>query len=139
MQERQSDFNDNILGDMLNQTLNNVKNMLTMQTFVGQAVSMGEDCAAYPIIKLTVGMVGGGGEYSAKKLSKKATRFPFAGGTASGFSAEPIGFLINNKGNVSFSTIESKNLTGEILKKLSEVLESYVENMLKNNKKEQNE
>lgn len=136
MQNQQDNFNDNILEGLLDKTLNNVKNMLTVQTFVGQAVDMGQGCVAYPIIKLTVGMVGGGGEYSAKKLSKRATRFPFAGGTGSGFSAEPVGFLINNNGNVSFTTIESKNLTGDILKKLSDILAEYVKNICKNNKKE---
>lgn len=125
-------FDNNHIEELMEEGLSNIKNMITTQTVVGDAVDMGKGCFAYPVVKLTVGLVCGGGEYSAKKLSKKATRFPFAGGSGTGFSAEPVGFLINNNGNVTFSTIESKNVAGEILKKLSDAMAKYIENLSKN-------
>ena len=129
-------FNKSPLDTIMDQTLSNIKNMISTQTVVGEAVDMGSGCFAYPIVKITVGLVCGGGEYSAKKLSKKATRFPFAGGSGAGFSADPVGFLINNNGNITFSTIESKNMTAEILKKLSDSFAKYIENLSKKQQKE---
>ncbi len=130
-----NNFEESPFGDLMEQTLNNIKNMLSVQTIVGEAVDMGNGCCAYPIIKITVGMINGGGEYSAKKLTKRATRFPFLGGSGAGFSAEPVGFLVNNNGQVTFSTIESKNMTGEVLKKLSDAFVKYVDNISKNEAK----
>ena len=123
--------------ELFEQTLGNIKNMLSMQTVVGEAVDMGQGCMAYPIIKITVGTVCGGGEYSAKKLTKHAMRFPFLGGSGAGFSAEPVGFLINNNGDIKFFTVESKNMTSEVIKKLADAFSKYVDNLSKNKKDEE--
>ena len=117
--------------ELMSSTIENIKNMLSVQTIVGEAIDMGEGCRAYPVIKITVGLVSGGGEYSAKKISKHISNLPFAGGSGAGFTAEPVGFVINNHGNVTFSTVKNKNVTGEILKKLSDALTKYVDKILK--------
>ena len=131
-----NNFEDSPIGELIGQTLSNVKNMIDSQTMIGEPIDMGAGCVAYPVVKITVGVVNGGGEYSAKKLSKKATRFPFAGGSGTAICSEPIGFLINTNGEITFSTIESKNITGEIIKKLTDVLNAYVQNLAKKWKSE---
>lgn len=133
-----SSFDESPIADLIGQALSNVKTMIDVQTIVGEAIDLGDGCKIYPVMKITVGVVNGGGEYSAKKLSKKATRFPFAGGNGTGFCCDPVGFLINNAGNVTFTTIESKNIAGDILKKIGDVFEKYVESFNKTHKNEAN-
>lgn len=117
--------------ELMDATIENVKNILRMQTIVGDAIDMGEGCKAYPVIKITVGLVSGGGEYSAKKIDRHAPHLPFAGGSGAGFTAEPVGFVINNRGVVTFSTVNNKNMTTEILKKLTDALTKYIDKILK--------
>lgn len=124
--ENEQPFNK--IDQIVNRGLNNIKEMLKIQTFVGEAIEMGKGCSVFPVIKLTVGMVNGGGEYSAKKIRKYAS-YPFVGAMGAGVCAEPIAFIINNNGDVKLKTIEAQNVGMQILKKLADAAAKYVEKM----------
>ncbi len=118
---------------LIENALGSIKNYVDMDTLIGEPLTMGEGVLAYPIIKVSVGIVAGGGQYSNKLIVKKGRSvYPFVGGTGAGFSAEPIGFLIVNKGKQELVTIQNENAWSETISKLGDGLSNYLKNISKN-------
>lgn len=134
MKDMQNDNNGaSCIKNLIQDALQSIKNYVDMDTLIGEPLSMGDEVLAYPIIKVSVGIVAGGGQYSNKLIIKKGRQvYPFAGGTGAGFSAEPIGFLIVNKGKQELVTIQNENAWAETISKLGDGLSSYLKNLSKN-------
>ncbi|MBR4271014.1 MAG: hypothetical protein IKQ31_05030 [Clostridia bacterium] len=127
----------NPIAGLVEEALGHIKSLVDVDTVVGAPLAMGEHITAYPIIKITVGVISGGGQYANKLIVRKHASFPFAGGTGAGFTAEPIGFLIVNKGEHQLITIQNKNAWTDVLEKVGDGLGEYLKNIAKNaNKKE---
>lgn len=124
------------LNNLLNEALKNIKNYVDMDTLIGEPLTMGENTLAYPIIKIMVGVVAGGGQYANKFLIKKAhTGLPFAGGTSAGFTAEPIGFLVVSGDKHDLITIQNENAWSQALAKFGDGFGDYLKNVAKNQQK----
>ncbi len=124
--------NENPIAKVVADALENIKSIVDMDTIVGSPLNMGDEVVAYPIIKITIGLVAGGGQYSNKMIVRKAgTKFPFAGGTSTGFTAEPIGFLIVNKGEHQLITMQNKNAWSNVMEKVGDALSDYLKNLAK--------
>ncbi|MBQ7602606.1 MAG: hypothetical protein IJU58_00465 [Clostridia bacterium] len=120
--------------DMIKNEFANIKSLINVNTIIGDAIDLGNGCKIYPVVKLTFGMVSGGGEYSAKKI-RHHQNYPFVGASGAGVTAQPVAFVINNKGDVQLKTIEGQNLNAKVLQKLADALSKYIENLSKNNQK----
>lgn len=85
-------------------TMENLREMVDVNTVVGDAVQTPDGSTIIPISKVSFGFVAGGGEYETKPQTPAARpiqrRAPFAGGTGAGVSVCPLGFLIVGKGQV---------------------------------------
>jgi len=125
------------IDELINGAVSNIKSLVNMETVIGEAVDMGNDCKAYPVIKITVGVVAGGGEYSNKIVMRKGGNFPFAGGTGAGFTAEPVGFLISRPNSCELVTIQGKNTMNEVFNKLGDVMSDYIKKVLSKKAEEQ--
>ena len=78
-------------------TMENVKNILKVDTVVGDPIYTPDGITLVPISKISVGFGGGGVEFGSKK---EGERRPYGGGYATGVKVEPIGFLIIKDGVV---------------------------------------
>ena len=78
-------------------TMENVKNILKVDTVVGDPIYTPDGITLVPISKISVGFGGGGVEFGSKK---EGERRPYGGGNATGVKVEPIGFLIIKDGVV---------------------------------------
>ena len=124
--------NKNPIAKLVSDALENIKQYVDMDTIVGKPLEMDKGVIAYPIIKVTLGVVAGGGQYANKMIVRKmSNEYPFAGGTGAGFTAEPIGFLIVNKGQHQLITIQNENAWSEILSKVGGALSDYLKNLSK--------
>lgn len=87
-------------------TLENLKQMIDVNTIVGDSMVMADGTMIVPVSKVNLGFVSGGGEYPDKtKAGGKGAqpqepqqegkdKLPFAGGAGAGVSVQPIGFLV---------------------------------------------
>lgn len=119
------------LDEMITNTIGDIKKLVNMETVVGDAIDMGNDCKAYPIIKITVGLIAGGGEYSNKIIVRKRQCYPFAGGTGAGFTAEPVGFIISRPTGCEMVSIQAKNTVSNVVEKLSDAMAEYIKKVAK--------
>ena len=85
-------------------TMENLREMVDVNTVVGDAVQTPDGSTIIPISKVSFGFVAGGGEdETSPKPQPPALSsgvLPFAGGTGAGVSVCPLGFLIVGKGQV---------------------------------------
>lgn len=115
--------------DMLSAAIEKIKNIADTKTVIGEPVEI-DGAKVIPVIKISVGLVAGGGEYSANsKLAKKAKAYPFAGGTGTGISVQPIGFLYISSDLVKYIKLDSETVLEkfvDVLPKVSQSLASII-------------
>ena len=81
------------IGHLMQTTLENIKDMVDVNTVIGEPIPAGGAATIIPVSKVSFGFVAGGGEYDAAKQPVNAAA-PFAGGGSAGVSVQPVGFLV---------------------------------------------
>ncbi len=79
---------------IMSTTMENIRDMIDVNTVVGDAVTPAEGTVIIPISRVSFGFVAGGGEYGLKTPQPAADSLPFAGGTGAGVTVQPMGFLV---------------------------------------------
>ena len=74
-------------------TLENIKDMVDVNTVIGEPIAAGNGATIIPISKVSFGFVAGGGEYDTPRQPGPES-LPFAGGSGAGVSVQPVGFLV---------------------------------------------
>ena len=92
-----TDMENNPIGELMQSTMENVRNILKVDTVVGDPIYTPDGITLVPISKISVGFGGGGLEFGDKKPGEVR---PYGGGNATGVKIEPIGFLIIKEGVV---------------------------------------
>lgn len=87
------------IGNLMQTTLENIKDMVDVNTVVGEPIAAGNGATVIPISKVSFGFVAGGGEYDTPRQPGPES-LPFAGGSGAGVSVQPVGFLVVEQGGV---------------------------------------
>ncbi len=87
---------NNPIGELMQNTMENVRNILKVDTVVGDPIYTPDGIMLVPISRISVGFGGGGVEFNSKKAGER----PYGGGNATGVKIDPIGFLIIKDGVV---------------------------------------
>ena len=93
---------DHELNTLLKVSLQHIKEMIDVDTIVGEAIIVSENIKVIPISKVKMGFVAGGTDIS----SKNAENEPFGGGTGGTIFISPIAFLICRENEVSILHLE---------------------------------
>lgn len=80
------------LPNMLESTLQKVKEMVDVNSVVGNPISTPEGVTIIPVCKVSYGLGGGGSDFPTKSATRP--EYPFGGGTGIGVKIDPIAFLI---------------------------------------------
>ncbi len=89
---------DHPIGDLMQTTLENIKDMVDVNTVIGEPIPTVNGPTIIPVSRVSFGFLAGGGEYEAKNLPEADT--PFAGGGGAGVSVQPVGFLVVDQNGV---------------------------------------
>ena len=82
------------LSDMMDHTIDKIKSIAESNTVIGTPFESKDGTLIFPLTKVSLGFVTGGGEYgSDSKNFKDSNAFPFAGGTGAGVTMQPVGLL----------------------------------------------
>ena len=87
----------NPIGELMQNTMENVRSILKVDTVVGDPIYTPDGITLVPISKISVGFGGGGVEFNNKKVGENR---PYGGGNATGVKIDPIGFLVIKDGTV---------------------------------------
>ena len=97
---------DHPIGSMMQATMENLKQMVDVNTVVGDAVQTVAGTTIIPVSKVCFGFAAGGGEYGKDDKGRLRAPvqpeqdLPFAGGSGAGISVQPVGFLVMQQDQV---------------------------------------
>ena len=83
---------DHPIGHLMQTTLENIKDMVDVNTVIGEPIPTVAGPTIIPVSKVSFGFVAGGGDYGKDLLPEGDN--PFAGGCGAGVSVQPVGFLV---------------------------------------------
>ena len=84
------------LPNMLDSTIQKIKEMVDVNSVIGEPISTPDGVTIIPVSKVSVGFGGGGSDF----VNKSGGENPFGGGVGGGVNVTPICFLIVKDGNV---------------------------------------
>lgn len=117
-----TDMENNPIGELMQNTMENVKNILKVDTVVGDPIYTPDGITLVPISRISVGFGGGGVEMGNKKGGENR---PYGGGNATGVKIDPIGFLVIKDGTVRMVNVTppASNTVDRIIELVPQVMD----------------
>lgn len=115
-------MDNNPISQLMQTTMDNVKNVLKVDTVVGDPIITPDGITLVPISKISLGFGGGGVEFGTKKAGDDR---PYGGGNATGVKIEPIGFLVIKEGTVRMINVTppASNTVDRIIDMVPQVMD----------------
>lgn len=130
---------------LMTTAMQSIKEMVDVNTIVGDAVQSPDGTVIIPISKVTFGFAAGGGEYNFSgggdqeesrsdkdedETQENAEEYPFAGGSGAGVSINPVAFMVVGNGQIKLLPVNINSTVDKLLDLIPELL-CKLENMLK--------
>ncbi len=90
------------LPNMLQSTIEKIKEMVDVNSVIGQPIHTPDGVTIIPVSKVSVGFGGGGSDYASRKPNADGG---FGGGSGGGVKVTPLCFLIVKDGNVRLMSV----------------------------------
>jgi len=131
---------------LMNTAMSSIKDMIDVDTIIGEPISTGIDTLIIPISKVSFGFAAGGSEFKGETIneySKKEKeeqvqyRLPFGGGSGAGVSIEPVAFLVVSNGMVKLLPVTHDSYVDKLINYVPDLLEKsgeFLKNMKDKNK-----
>ncbi len=113
---------------LMKTAMESIKEMVDVNTIVGDAVQSPDGTVIIPISKVTFGFAAGGGEYSyysdeegsdkeeeEGEDGSKNSKFPFAGGSGAGVSINPVAFMVVGNGQIKLLPVNINSTIDKLL------------------------
>ena len=85
------------LPNMLDNTIAKIREMIDVNSVVGDPITTPDGVTIIPVSKVSVGLGGGGSDFVSKHVNHHEN--PFGGGVGAGAKVTPVAFLIIKDGN----------------------------------------
>lgn len=117
---------ENKVEGMLGLTIEKIKQMIDVDTIIGEPIYSKNGSTILPVSKVAYGFASGGSDIDSKKIEKNL----FGGGSGAGVTITPIAFLVITENDVKLLQIESFHgaldriisMTPDILSKIGKYL-----------------
>lgn len=124
--------------NIMQTTMESIRNMVDVNTIVGDTVVMGDGTVIIPISKVSFGFVAGGGEYGntaqqgqrqkgEEPQPNRSGEFPFAGGAGAGVCISPMAFLVVGEGEVNLLPVQFNSSSERLMCRIPEVVSQLKE------------
>lgn len=130
---------------LMTTAMENIKEMVDVNTIVGDAVEAPDGTVIIPISRVSFGFAAGGGEYGKESEKNddesaisKTGKYPFAGGSGAGVSINPVAFMVVGQDQIRLVNVENNSSMEKLLEILPELMkkaESYLKHKLSTEKR----
>ncbi|WMM26489.1 GerW family sporulation protein [Tissierella sp. MB52-C2] len=115
---------------LMKTTMNNLKEMVDVNTIVGDAVHAADGSVIIPVSKISFGFASGGSEFNMGKNNPQEEKLPFGGGSGAGVSVSPVGFIVVGNEQIKLLTVDEgssalTNLFGFVEKMADNLQQSF--------------
>jgi sporulation protein YtfJ len=123
---------------LMTTAMESIKNMVDVNTIVGDAVQAPDGTVIIPISRVAFGFAAGGGEYGKvtdgnEKNTYEASdndKLPFAGGSGAGVSINPVAFMVVGQGQIKLLPTGINSSLEKIMSLVPEIIDK-IENTVK--------
>lgn len=101
---------------LMKTAMESIKEMVDVNTVVGDPVETPEGSIIIPISKVSAGFAAGGGEFEGSSGNKgENNAFPFGGGSGAGVSVKPVGFLVSSGREVRLLPVDGNAIFDHLI------------------------
>lgn len=103
---------------LMTTAMQSIKEMVDVNTIVGDAVQAPDGTVIIPISKVSFGFAAGGGDYAADggtSGEQGAKKLPFAGGSGAGVSINPVAFMVCGQNHIKLLPVNVNSSIEKIL------------------------
>ncbi len=105
-----SAMSDHPIQGLMATTMQNIKEMVDVNTIVGSPVETSDGTVIIPISKVSFGFAAGGSEFNTpEKVKSPENSNLFGGGTGAGVSIQPVAFMIVGKNQIKLMPVNQDN------------------------------
>lgn len=115
--------------NLLKSTMENLKDMIDVNTIVGDAVESKDGSLIIPISKVSFGFVSGGSEFSNTNTEKVESKYPFGGGSGAGVTVKPVAFLVTKGDSIRLLSLDHQNTYDKIVDSVPQLMD-YIKGMV---------
>lgn len=135
---------------LMNTAMNSIKDMVDVNTIIGEPIETSNNIVIIPISKVTFGFAAGGSEFNGETINeynkKKEEemiqyRLPFGGGSGAGVNINPIAFLVIQGSGVKLLPVSHCSAVDKLLDYMPDLIEKtnqVLNKYMQNNKEEKN-
>lgn len=125
-------MSDHPINGLMQTTMQKIKEMVDVNTIVGDPITSPDGTIIIPVSKVTYGFASGGSDFPTKKENKDC----FGGGSGAGVTIQPVAFLTVYKGDVKLISVDKFEGTPDrLVGMIPEVIDKVKEIFKKDDKK----
>lgn len=121
---------DHPIGNLMDITMEKIKEMVDVNTIVGNPITAPDGTLIIPVSKVSYGFASGGSDLPTKKENKDC----FGGGSGAGITIQPVAFLTVYQGNVRLISVKGGDGLDKIVEMVPDVVDK-VKGFIKDRKK----
>lgn len=139
-------MNEHPIEALMKTTMESIKEMVDVNTIVGDAVETHDGTVIIPISKVSFGFASGGGDYTNKDSSREKDnedkgskdKLPFAGGAGAGVSVQPVAFMVVGNGHIKLMPVDQKaNMIDNLINSTPKLIQG-IQNIFSKNQNSNN-
>ncbi|MDU5106674.1 MULTISPECIES: GerW family sporulation protein [unclassified Clostridium] len=118
--------NQHPVESLMKSTMENLKEMIDVNTVIGDAIETKDGSYIIPISKVTFGFVSGGSEFGNVCIGPgdNMSNHPFGGGSGAGITVKPVAFLVLRKDVVRILPVEQNNTYDRIVDSIPQIIDT---------------
>ena len=114
------------IAKLMDQAMQNIKDMVDVNTIVGDAVETKDGSVIIPISKVNFGFAAGGAQYNLEEQGNKNNQQDdsnFGGGSGAGVMLQPMAFLIVKEDQVRMMSVNDNATLDKLLNLAPELID----------------
>ena len=131
---------------LMNTAMSSIKDMIDVDTIIGEPISTGIDTLIIPISKVSFGFAAGGSEFKGETINEYSKRekeeqvqyrLPFGGGSGAGVNIDPVAFLVVSNGIVKLLPVTHDYYVDKLIDYVPDLLDKsgdFIKNLKDKNK-----
>jgi sporulation protein YtfJ len=124
---------------LMKTTMDSLKEMIDVNTIVGDAVETKDGNIIIPISRVCIGFASGGSEFCKDaKSAENKDDFPFGGGSGAGMSIQPVAFLVVKNDQVKLLPVKQANSIERVVDGIPDLIDEVVGMFKKEKEKKEN-
>lgn len=135
-------MSDHPIEGLMKTTMDSLKDMIDVNTIVGDAVEAPDGTVIIPISKVTFGFAAGGSEFQKAQSNENKnqgqqgddnSKIPFGGGSGAGVSVQPVAFMVVGQGQIRLLPVNQNAMVERIIDLAPKLMEE-IQNVFGKNK-----